>query len=134
MRQHAWLNAAPEEKHAGKGEAPRAQSRLARYRKDGVEPSLPDPGPAGYLVEYLWEVGPTEPAGMGEAPVSHAQLAAWQANMGVELHAWEVQVLRRLSRDYVVQSHQAQDPACKPPFGELYRSPRVDEKIDAALD
>lgn len=108
--------------------------RIERYQKDGVEPQYPDPGPASYLLAHLWEIGPTEAAGAGEGPISQSEIRAWQENMGVELHPWEVSLLRRLSGEYLSQSQKSTNPACPPPFGALYRAPNLSKKIDSALD
>jgi len=72
--------------------------------------------------------------GAGEVQVTHAEIQAWQANMGVELLPWEVSLIRRLSLAFVQQSAISRDPYCKPPYGDLYKSPDIDSKIDAALD
>jgi hypothetical protein len=91
---------------------------------------MPDPGLAAHLVGYLWEVGPTT----GEGPITHAEIAAWQTNTGIELQPWESSLLRRLSLDHLGQSQLSTKVDCIPPWGELYRAPNVDAKIDAALD
>lgn len=87
-----------------------------------------------YLLAYLWEIGPTLSGGMGDGPITHGEIAAWQSNMGIDLQPWEAALLRRLSLDHLCQSQLSTDPNCKPPFGQLYRAPNVDRKIDAALD
>jgi hypothetical protein len=112
----------------------RSGSRLSAYKKDGVLPQLPDPGPAGHLLEYLWEVGPTLAAGDGEAVITQGEIRAWQDNMGVDLAPWEVSLMRRLSQEFLAQLRASTDPNCKPPFGQLYKAPNIDKKIDAALD
>lgn len=131
MRHSAWLGAVPV--HADRNAGP-GISRLAKYRKDGVEPDMPPLGAAGHLVPILWEIGPTLAGGMGEGPVTQGEIRAWQDNMGVALQPWEVQLLRRLSIEYMAQSHKATEPGCKPPYGQLYRAPNLDSAIDAALD
>ena len=109
-------------------------SRLAKHEKDGVEPSFPPAGAAGYLLEYLHDIGPTIAAGMGDGPITQGEIAAYQSNMGIVLTSWEVGMLRQLSIAHLNQSYLAKEPNCKPPFGELYRNPDVDKRIDAALD
>ena len=101
---------------------------------DGVEPQLPALDACAYLVDIFWEIGPTLSTGMGEVPISQSEIRAWQDNMGVELAPWQVQLMRRLSIEYLSQAHKATDPNCKPPFGQLYRAPNLSKKIDAALD
>lgn len=108
----------------------RTHSRLAQYERDGIAPVMPDLGCGAYLVGYLWDIGPST----GEWQITQGEIAAWQANMGVDLQPWEVALLRRLSLDHLVQSRKSTAPDCKPPWGDLYRAPNVDSKIDAALD
>jgi len=65
-----------------------------------------------YLVNYLWEVGPTADAG----PLTHEELRAWQVNVGLELQPWELRVLRRLSCEYASESHKAMKRDCPAPW------------------
>lgn len=60
----------------------------------------PVTGPA-YLLEYLFEIGPTMAAGMGNGPITFSEILAWQLLTGIRLRPWEVRLLRRLSRDYL---------------------------------
>ncbi len=60
-----------------------------------------------YMVSYFYEVGPSTPTGMGEVPIAHSEIAAWKSNTGICLTTWEVRTLRRMSIDYVNESHQA---------------------------
>ena len=69
-----------------------------------------------HLVDYLLEVGPAMGTGMGEVPVSHLELQAWQQQVGIDLQPWEVRTLRRLSRDWVVESHKASSPSATAPW------------------
>lgn len=68
------------------------------------------------MLGYLFEVGPNTWAGMGEAPISHAEIQAWQHNTGIALSAWEARTLRRLSVAYVDQLHKSRDPQCPAPW------------------
>ncbi len=60
-----------------------------------------------YMVAYFYEVGPSTPTGMGEAPIAHSEIAAWMSNTGIRLTPWEARTLRRMSIDYVNESQQA---------------------------
>lgn len=122
VRHCAWLNATPEKA---------AQSRFLRMKADGIDPVMPEIS-AEYLVNYLMEIGPTMP-GSGD-PLTHSELRAWQENTGIELNAWQVRLLRRLSSEYASEIIKSTKPEAKPPFGELYRSPKLSEKLDAFLD
>ncbi len=74
------------------------------------------PCSAPYLLGYLFEVGPAMHTGMGDAPLSHSEIAAWQANTGIRLTAWEARTLRRLSVDYVNETARATLASAKAPW------------------
>lgn len=73
---------------------------------------MPAPGAAGYLLDHLWSAGPT----CGDAALSSAELRYYQDNMGIALTPWECRTLRRLSVDYLSESHRASKADCQPPF------------------
>lgn len=74
------------------------------------------PCEALHLVGYLFEIGPTVAAGMGEGPLSHGEIDAFQRNTGIDLTAWEARTLRRLSQDYVAQSQKSTVRDCPAPW------------------
>lgn len=53
---------------------------------------------------------------MGPVPITHADIAHWQANTGININAWEARTLRRLSREYVGACIEAQEPDALPPY------------------
>lgn len=69
-----------------------------------------------YLVDYLFEVGPTGHGGFGPVPLSHAELLAWQTNMRRMLQPWEITFMRRLSFAYAAESQRAEDADCPAPW------------------
>lgn len=79
---------------------------------------MPPVGAAEYLISYLWEVGPTMVAGGYPGPVTHEELRAWMDLTGIELEPWEVRFLRRLSGEYLAQSHKAERLDCQAPARE----------------
>ena len=91
-------------------------SRRERIERDGGEIEMPPFDEGEYLIGYLYELGPTVAAGMGAGPVTFAEMAAWQAARGFELEPWEARMLRRLSVDYLAESHRATKPDCPPPY------------------
>lgn len=102
----------------------------------GLTPDLPELGPERYLVDYLLEIGPTMPTGMGVAPLSHGEIAAWQSNVGICLQPWEARALRMLSIEYVGTRAEAADPACPPPYlstGNVDRRRAVSRAIGEAF-
>lgn len=76
---------------------------------------MPEPGPAAYLLEFLWDFGPAEHNGMGAVPVGYAQLQAWQQAMGLRLSPWESATLRHLSCAYCAELATASDPYAAAP-------------------
>ena len=91
-------------------------SRLTALQDADKPIDVPPPGLAWHLVSYLMEAGPVAHTGMGMAALSHAELAAWQANTGTELTAWEARTLRRLSGDYAATASLAREADCPPPY------------------
>lgn len=70
----------------------------------------------GYLVEYLFELGPTMAAGMGAGPLMPSELHAAQQLLGIQFQPGEARLLLRLSRDYLAESHRATEYNCEPPW------------------
>lgn len=117
VRHCAWLNAVPEKIEGDTSKEPEVSRREAMERKGIFEPDMP-PCDTPWLVDTLFEIGPTVPAGMGEAPIAHTDLAAWQANTGIELQPWQARLLRLLSQQYLNESHKARARDCPPPWGD----------------
>lgn len=116
----------PERPAHDKSKAPQL-SRLEKLRKDWASadksraaddyaPDMPGVDGAEYLLGYLFEIGPTVAAGMSAGPITHEELRAWMHNIGVELRPWEVRILRRLSCDYLAESHRAEKADCAAPW------------------
>lgn len=116
MRHSAWLGAVPEAKEGARADSAEL-SRRERIERDGGEIETPPFDQGDYLIGYLYEVGPTVAAGMGAGPVTFTEIAAWQAARGFELEPWEARLLRRLSVDYLAESHRATERNCPPPWG-----------------
>jgi len=92
-------------------------SRIAQFEKDGVEVTMPECD-AMHLVSYLYEIGPTLPNGMGDAPLTHLEIEAWQRNTGIELSSWESRVLHRASLEYLSESQRATKPEAEAPWAD----------------
>lgn len=69
---------------------------------------------AQYLIDYLFEIGPTQ----GDSPISHAELQAWQGNIGIALQPWELRTLKKLSVEYLGMHREASEPDCPPPWAD----------------
>ncbi len=100
------------------------------FREDYL-PGMPPLGEGGYLVSYLLEIGPTQAGGMGSAPIGHESIRAWQDNIGIELEPWECRFLRRLSREYLAESHRAEKLGAQAPFLAEGMRPEVTKVQDA---
>lgn len=114
----AWLNATPKppegSKRAKAGQGPTI-SRLEQLKKSKLPVPLP-PNPAPHIVDWLVEIGLTEAAGMGAAPISWQAIHAWQVMTGAHIAPWEARLLRRLSVDYLAESRRAESENCPPPW------------------
>jgi len=102
----AWLHVTPRDK----------KGKLLRARAEGYKGKQPDPGPLGYLLEYLKEVGPAMVNGNFPAPVSWQEIQAWQELTGINLDAFEAQIIRELSCVYAEQYVKSEKIECPPPW------------------
>ncbi len=93
VRYLAWLNATPDTKREGE---------LARRESFGNYEIVYPECDANHILNYLFEIGLTE----GDKPLSHAEIASWQSNTGIELQAYEARFLKRLSEIYLAASHE----------------------------
>lgn len=139
VRYSAYLNAKVEQpgahKIAGKvALTSRLEKMRAEKKDEDYAPDMP-PVDAPHLIAYLWEIGPIIEGPMGMSPVQETDLQAWQSNTGVELDVWESRLIRRLSREYLVQFQRAEKQDCPAPYlsgiSLTERRAAVSAKIDA---
>lgn len=132
MAQLAWLNTGARGKDgkAGKTRLELVQADQLKDTPVGLKAEYPPLDCFAYLPDYLFEVGPGQSGGMGPAVLSHTELAAWQANTGIVLDAWEVRTLRTLSSVYLHSASEAEDGACKPPFVRDVQQEQQRQSID----
>lgn len=107
----------PEKPESDKPKTPGKPRRQSLKAEGHEELALPE-CEALHLAGYLFEIGPTLAAGMGQGPVTHGEIAAWQQNTGIELQPWEARFVKQLSIEYLNESGRATDPACPPPWEE----------------
>jgi hypothetical protein len=109
VKQTAWLLAAPKVKRHD-GTELKLPARIDGYRgKDGVpNPPMP-PVTALHIFEWLMEVGPTDSGAMGRGPIGWSTIRDWQLATFKPLNAWEARLLRRLSVEFLTESHLAED-------------------------
>lgn len=116
VRHTAWLNAVPQRE--GKSDLPpNKASRRKTLEVEGVAIEMP-PLDCEYLIGYLFDIGPTMAAGMGNGPVTYSEIEAWQRISGVTLLPWEASLIRRLSGEYAAESFEAGKQDRPPPFKE----------------
>lgn len=95
---------------------------------DDLAPPIP-PNPAPWLTDWLFDLGPAVPAGMGAGAVGWLEIGAWADLCGIDLMPWEARLLRRLSRDFVDQAHRAEKIDCPAPWS----TPAMDAESRAAV-
>lgn len=119
VRQLAWYHATPKpdpRSKRGQGERDEPQlSRIEQYKRRKLIPRMP-PNPAPHFTDWLIEIGLTEAAGMGSAPISWSTIDAWQRRTGVPITPWEARLLRRLSMAYHAEGRLAEAETCPPPW------------------
>lgn len=78
---------------------------------------MPPLGGGAYLIEILFEVGPSKTSGMGgHSAIDDVDLAAWMANQNVRLTPWEAKAIRQISREYAAMLSEAVEPNTPPPW------------------
>lgn len=87
------------------------------------------PNPAPHITDWLIELGITEAAGMGAAPLSWREIAAWADGICVPVQPWERRLLRRLSATYLAEGRKSESEHCPPPWrmGVTAREREVEE-------
>ena len=82
-------------------------------------PLPPVPRAARHLLDQFLELGPASRDASGLAPITFAEIGAWQAVAGIELLPWEARLMRRLSSAYVSQHALSAAPDALPPWGAV---------------
>lgn len=77
-----------------------------------IDPVMPPTPSLGYLLEYLFEFGPTS----GEQPIGGLELEAWERLLGIEWHPWESRLMHKLSKAYISEMHAATKRDAPPPW------------------
>jgi hypothetical protein len=107
----AWLSATPRPDEQTKAADPKYErkrlSRQEQMKKDGIPIRMP-PNPLPHIVAWFVEIGISEAAGMGAAPLSWGAINAWQLATGINLSPWEARLIRRLSTEYLAESRKAE--------------------------
>lgn len=126
IRHGVWLGATPEKLETDKSKAPeksRIQSLKDEAGDEDFKPDMPPPGAAEYLLVHFARVGPS----IGDKAITFGEIRNYQQAVGIALTPWECLTLRRLSNDYLNESHRATKRDCPAPWQE------ADVKIDQLL-
>ena len=114
----AWLNATPKPPEGSrrdkKGQV-KTLSRREEMKANDLSPRMP-PLSSEYIISRLLEIGLTEAAGMGLAPLSWQSIQAWQSVMGIRLSRWEARMVRTLSIEYLAFGKKSESENCPPPW------------------
>ena len=125
----AWLHATPKPPEGSKRAKFEANtkrvSRLDKMKADKIMPSMP-PNPAPHIIDRLVEIGLSEAAGMGVAPLSWREINEWQRATCVTLPPWEARLIRKLSTEYIAEGRRAEDDTYPSPW----RAPVTQREID----
>jgi hypothetical protein len=116
-RQLGWFHATPENK-AHKEKAEKPVSRGEKIKANGGKLLMPPTDEAEYLIQYWQSMGMVEPGFNGPIPLSAKEISAWCEGTGTELNNWEFQILREISRAYIVELREAEKPERLPPYGD----------------
>lgn len=127
----AWLNAVPKPAEGTKAAERLATSktpvlsRIAQMKADKIPIQMP-PCSAYHLVEHFVEMGMSEAAGMGMAPLSWREISAWCDRTRVDLAPWEARLIRRMSTEYLAEGRRAESDTAPPPW----RTKKTQREID----
>jgi hypothetical protein len=83
-------------------------SKKPRIEAQNEDFEFPDSGPAGYVIDYMFEVGPFE--------LSWTDLQSWNQIMKYNLDAWELATIKKLARMYVNSYREYDDTNKVSPF------------------
>jgi hypothetical protein len=129
VREAAGLAARDPEGASGAGGSGKRNTGAQRSRlqvmKDEKRPVMLPEVRLQYLIAWFEDVGPAMGGGMGPAPLSHAEIRAWQQNVGLAITPWEARALREMSRAYVGQLAISDAVDCPPPYKVLGRVARA---------
>jgi len=112
---------------------------MQALQDQGIEPEMPEIPWGRYLLDYLWDLGPSMPGPACNVGISPPWLESWEREQGIRLSPWESRLLRRVSAEYAGEAAQATAADRPPPFAESSDAQRLlqlemDRKMDAFLN
>lgn len=107
-------------------------SRIERMKSQNITPPLP-PNPVPHIISRFIEIGMVTNTGNGPAPLTWAEIEAWQRQTNIAQPPWEARLMRALSVAYVGEKGRAESENCPPPWhSEVTAAERSAD--EAALD
>lgn len=85
----------------------------------------------GFLIDWLFELGPTMQSNMGSSPLNFEEIYAWGKD--INLTAWEASTLKRLSLDYLSMLHTGSEKNCPAPFVARKQSEEKTKQVSNGL-
>lgn len=108
VRHYTWLTTTPK----GKKES-RFETLLSQ---DSHLTELPELIGYDHVYEYLYELGFASGGAMSIQPLTFTEIKSWSDLMKTPLSIFEAESIHYLSKVYVSQRHEAEDPLCPTPF------------------
>lgn len=78
---------------------------------------MPDIGEGRYMVDILFQIGPTK----AEGPLDESVLEPWERRRGIELAPWQADAIVMMSRAYMSETHRATQQNAPPPWEPAVR-------------
>jgi hypothetical protein len=71
--------------------------------------------PGMYLMQALWDVGPSSYSSGNEGPISWQELAAYASVSETVSEPWELRAVMKMSKAYIAEKAGGKDPLRIPP-------------------
>lgn len=81
----------------------------------GLSLDIPDVGPGAYLLDALFQAGPTIHTGAGDVPLDWPNISSFAEFTGAIAEPWEAKALRDMSVSYLVGRNAGVDGLSIPP-------------------
>jgi hypothetical protein len=119
-RQLGWFHSIPEKpkSHKQSAEKTKPVSRGEKIKANGGTLLMPPLHEAEYIIQYWQSMGMVESGFNGPIPLSSKEIQAWAQGLSLELSPWEFQILRDISKAYIVELREAESLERLPPYGD----------------
>lgn len=113
---------------------------MAELKRDGKPLGLPPRPLLSYMIDALFEAGPTTTSSMGDSlSLDWPTVWAYAQATGALVEPWEFRVIMQLSREYLTAKVEGQEAANVAPVdqesvGAKHDRELVDKQLRAAMD